>query len=58
MTQAAKNGETYHLWMHPHQYGRRSHENFSYLNEIIAHFCHLRETYNFNSYSMADFIES
>jgi hypothetical protein len=52
MTYAAKNGLTYHLWWHPHNFGKDINENLSFLNEILKHFNFLNTKYNFKSYSM------
>jgi hypothetical protein len=52
MTYAAKNGLTYHLWWHPHNFGKNINENMHFLNEVLTHFYFLNQKYNFDSYSM------
>jgi peptidoglycan/xylan/chitin deacetylase (PgdA/CDA1 family) len=54
MTHAAKHGEVFHLWWHPHNFGIDQEENFRNLENILQHFEHLRETYGFESASMKD----
>ncbi len=52
MTYAARNGLTFHLWWHPHNFGCNITENFSFLERILIHFQELHEKYNFESMSM------
>ncbi len=52
MDYAAKNGLTYHLWWHPHNFGANLKENLSFLNKILLHFRTLNSKYNFESMSM------
>lgn len=52
MSYAAKNGLTYHLWWHPHNFGVNIEENFSFLEEILIHFSKLKKEYNFESRNM------
>ncbi|WP_026452202.1 polysaccharide deacetylase family protein [Aequorivita capsosiphonis] len=56
MTYAAKNNRIYHLWWHPHNFGEDLKQNLNQLREIIDHYNFLKETYNFQSNSMSDFI--
>jgi peptidoglycan/xylan/chitin deacetylase (PgdA/CDA1 family) len=55
MTYAAKNGLTYHLWWHPHNFGMHTEENFSFLEKILIHFLYLNKEYNFESMNMKQF---
>ncbi|MFA0477120.1 hypothetical protein AB4527_18585 [Vibrio breoganii] len=57
MTHAAKNGEIYHLWWHPHNFGSEPEVALSFLEEIILHFKVLQDEYQFQSVSMNDFID-
>lgn len=57
MTKAAKNGEIYHLWWHPHNFGSKMDKNFSFLNEILKHFEYLRSKYGMKSLNMAEIAE-
>lgn len=54
MTYAAKHGEVFHLWWHPHNVGINQQENFKNLEDILSHFVHLRDIYGFTSASMED----
>lgn len=53
MTHAAKNNLTYHLWWHPHNFGKHQNENFLFLEKILEHFEVLRNKYNFQSITMS-----
>ena len=52
MDYAARNGLTYHLWWHPHNFGIHVSENFFFLEKILLHFKKLKAAYNFESMSM------
>ena len=52
MTHAAKYGEMYHLWWHPHNFGSNMEQNFQGLEDILKHFKFLSETYDYKSASM------
>ena len=54
MTHAAKNGEVFHLWWHPHNFGIDQKQNFKNLETILRHFKKLQEQYNMESASMSD----
>ncbi|TVZ51348.1 polysaccharide deacetylase family protein [Dokdonia sp. Hel_I_53] len=54
MSYAAKNGEVYHLWWHPHNFGRNKSENLNNLRKILEHYILLNNTYNFESLTMKD----
>jgi len=56
MTFAAKKGENYHLWWHPHNFGENVSENIKQLKDIIAHYRYLNEKYAFQSSTMGDYI--
>ncbi|MBC7140425.1 MAG: polysaccharide deacetylase family protein [Defluviimonas sp.] len=55
MTDAAKAGAGYHLWWHPHNFGRNLDTNMAGLNIIIDHFAMLRDRYGMTSLAMGDF---
>jgi hypothetical protein len=57
MERAAKNGETYHLWWHPHNFGRNTDINLMHLGSILKKFSQLRDNYGMQSANMGDFIE-
>ncbi len=54
MTYAAKRGEVFHLWWHPHNFGINQKENLKNLEEIIRHFAFLKNKYGMQSASMHD----
>jgi peptidoglycan/xylan/chitin deacetylase (PgdA/CDA1 family) len=55
MTEAAKAGRGYHLWWHPHNFGRHLDANMDGLRLIIDHFAALRDRYGMKSMAMGDF---
>ncbi len=54
MTHAAKNNLVYHLWWHPHNFGRNTEENILLLEKILKHFEFLKNKYQFQSITMGD----
>jgi len=52
MMYAAKNGLTYHLWWHPHNFGINILENFLFLEQILIHYQNLNNEYKFESVNM------
>ena len=52
MTYAAKHGLTYHLWWHPHNFGKNISENILFLEKILSHYQKLNSNYKFESRSM------
>ncbi len=52
MTHAAKHNELYHLWWHPHNFGKDIHENLSNLKTIYKHYRLLNKKYGFQSETM------
>jgi peptidoglycan/xylan/chitin deacetylase (PgdA/CDA1 family) len=53
MTRAARRGELFHLWWHPHNFGRRPRESMAFLSRVIDHFGELRRSHGMESLSMA-----
>ena len=49
MTYAAKNNLDYHLWWHPHNFGKNINKNLSNLEQILLHYNRLKQKYNFQS---------
>jgi hypothetical protein len=45
MTAAARKGQCYHLWWHPHNFGLNLRENLTVLEQLLAHHGWLRERY-------------
>jgi hypothetical protein len=54
MEQAAKRGEVFHLWWHPHNFGQHLTENLAVLRRIAEHFQFLQVRYGMQSLSMAE----
>jgi hypothetical protein len=54
MTHAAKNNLVYHLWWHPHNFGRNSKENILILEKILKHYDFLNKKYSFQSITMGE----
>lgn len=55
MTRAARTGRGYHLWWHPHNFGRNLEGNMAGLERIAAHFAMLRDRFGMQSLAMGDF---
>jgi peptidoglycan/xylan/chitin deacetylase (PgdA/CDA1 family) len=49
---AAQNGEVYHLWWHPHNFGIDTVNALKALDEIVTVFRHCNETYGMKSLTM------
>ncbi|PWI29241.1 polysaccharide deacetylase [Flavobacteriaceae bacterium LYZ1037] len=58
MTYAAMHNEMYHLWWHPHNFGKNIDENFEIIESIFKHYNKLNETYNFNNLTMSEIADS
>ena len=54
MTHAAKNNEVFHLWWHPHNFGRNLEANISILDAVLAHYQELNKKYGFQAATMQD----
>ena len=54
MTRAARSGLDYHLWWHPHNFGRQSEASFAMLDAILDHYERLRARYGMRSMTMAE----
>ncbi len=54
MTHAAKHGELYHLWWHPHNFGANVDENCKFLEEVLRHFASCRDKYGMRSLTMGE----
>lgn len=52
MIYAAKNGEMYHLWWHPHNFGANMEENLKFLERVLQTFKQCRERYGMQSCTM------
>lgn len=54
MTYAAQEKQVFHLWWHPHNFGKNMDENFSFLNKILEHFNSLKSNEQFQSRNMQE----
>ena len=54
MTYAAKNKLVYHLWWHPHNFGRNCKENMILLEKILEYYNYLNNKYCFESITMSE----
>lgn len=54
ITNAAQKGEVFHLWWHPHNFGKNIEENIQFLTEILELVSKLRDEYGFDSLSMGE----
>jgi len=54
MTQAAQRGLIYHLWWHPHNFGRDVAENIRLLTAILEHFSRLSASRGMRTLTMAE----
>lgn len=54
MERAAREGEVYHLWWHPHNFGTYPHESLDALSRILKHFIYCRDRYKMESLNMAE----
>lgn len=52
METAARAGEIYHLWWHPHNFGNDPRRSLQELDEVIGHFLALREKFGMESMNM------
>jgi peptidoglycan/xylan/chitin deacetylase (PgdA/CDA1 family) len=54
LTAAAKKAQLYHLWWHPHDFGRDLAENCRGLRQILDHYLVLHRIYGMESLNMAE----
>jgi hypothetical protein len=57
MTHAAKKGEAFHLWWHPHNFGVNLQQNLRFLEAILKHYQVLHKTYGMRSLTMKQIAE-
>ncbi len=57
LTYAAQARKIYHLWWHPHNFGRYQSENIAFLSSILEHFRYLQQTYAMESLNMRELAE-
>ncbi len=54
MTVAAKEGKLFHLWWHPHNFGKNIEQNLQNLEEVLKHYTLLQKRYGMESRSMQE----
>lgn len=54
MYYAAKNRKIYHMWWHPHNFGKYMDENLKNLEELLQYYCTLKNEFGFESMSMSE----
>jgi peptidoglycan/xylan/chitin deacetylase (PgdA/CDA1 family) len=57
LTAAARQGRTYHLWWHPHNFGESLAENLVFLEAVLKHFDALRQCWGMESLTMGEFAD-
>ncbi len=55
MLHAAKNRENYHIWWHPHNFGKNTNENLLFLEKILKQYSIYKSAYGFESKSMSEY---
>jgi len=51
---AAHGGQAYHLWWHPHNFGKHLPENLAFLEKVLTHFAKLRQSHGMESLNMCE----
>jgi hypothetical protein len=54
MTTAARKGGLYHLWWHPHNFGKYTDKNLQTLEKILRHYQYLSSKYGMVSMNMEE----
>ncbi len=54
MEEAARAGEVYHLWWHPHNFGNYPQESMAGLMRILKHYQYLKQHYGMESCTMSE----
>ena len=55
---AAKHNEVYHLWWHPHNFGKNMERNFYNLETILRCFAVCRDKYGMQSFSISGLLDA
>lgn len=51
---AARNGQVFHLWFHPHNFGKNLTQNIQKLEAVVLEFCRLKNEYGLCSANMGE----
>ncbi|HMC97566.1 MAG TPA: hypothetical protein VKG92_07940, partial [Flavobacteriales bacterium] len=54
MDHAARTGKVFHLWWHPHNFGREVEKNIAFLERILQHYQRLQQQFGFESLTMGE----
>jgi Polysaccharide deacetylase len=54
LSRAARQGATYHLWWHPHNFGADPDYSLRFLERVLQHFRHLAQTHGMRSAGMLE----
>ncbi len=54
MTRAAETGRIFHLWWHPHNFGRHPRASMAFLERLVGHYEMLRTRHGMESLTMAE----
>lgn len=54
MKHAAKNGEIFHLWWHPHNFGKDLNKNMAMLSNVVNYYLKLQDKYGMQTLSMEE----
>jgi peptidoglycan/xylan/chitin deacetylase (PgdA/CDA1 family) len=54
MSHAARSGSIYHLWWHPHNFGRDLADNIAFLTRVLDHYRELSEEFGMRSRNMGE----
>ncbi len=54
MLHAARFGQVFHLWWHPHNFGTNTKENLDNLRSILDYYADLRQRHGFRSLNMSE----
>ena len=54
MTAAGRKKALYHLWWHPHNFGKNIEENFAALRQVVEHYKTLQRDYGMRSLNMKE----
>jgi hypothetical protein len=57
LTSAARAGRVYHLWWHPHNFGKNLAKNLQFLERLLGHYADLRSRYGMQSVTMDELAE-
>ena len=57
LRKAARCGEIYHIWWHPHNLGANMEANFSFLENLLKCFVECKEKYGMRSLNMSEVVE-